>query len=51
MKAIGVGMVPTAFQAFTFNGLEIKRRRKPLRSSMLLIGFLVDSTFRVDPPQ
>ena len=51
MKAIGVGTVPTAFQALTFSGLEISRRRKPFRSSMLLIGFLVDSTLRVEPPQ
>ena len=51
MKAIGVGTVPTAFQALTFSGLEIRRRRKPFRSSMLLTGFLVDSTLRVEPPQ
>ena len=49
--AIGVGTVPTAFQALTFSGLEISRSRKPFSSSMLLIGFLVDNTFRVEPPQ
>ena len=36
MKAIGVGTAPTAFQTLTLSGLEIRRRRKPFMSSMLM---------------